>query len=198
MTSASLDKNKIATVAGNIVVYNFSSHTGEYVGSNDEYLPIGVGLPAYSTDIKPEETNEGYISVFNGMEWEQKEDHRGETVYSITDRTPVTIDYIGAIKEGFTTAAPSTQYDNWSGDEWVTDIAARHAAAVAVAMGYQQQLIDNAMQSISVIQLKLQAGRALTNAETTTLNTTLDYIDAVNAVDKSTAPDINWPATPAQ
>ena len=50
------------------------------------------------------------------------------------------------------------------------------------------------MQSISIIQLKLQAGRALSDAEKNKLNMTLDYIDAVTATDTATAPDINWPA----
>ncbi|WP_086873999.1 tail fiber assembly protein [Kosakonia pseudosacchari] len=194
MTSAVLDKNKIATVVGNIVVYNFSAQTGEYTGSNVEYLPIGIGLPAYSTETEPEVAKEGYVSVFNGVEWEQKEDHRGETVYSVQDRTPVTIDYIGAIRNSFTTSAPTSPFDKWDGDKWVTDFAAQHAAAVSVAVSYQQQLIDSAMQSISVIQLKLQAGRMLTGAETTKLNAMLDYIDAVNAVDTATAPDVSWPA----
>ncbi|RDT13519.1 tail fiber assembly protein, partial [Enterobacter roggenkampii] len=58
-------------------------------------------------------------------------------------------------------------------------------------------LIDEAMQSISVIQLKLQAGRKLTTAETEKLNNTLDYIDEVTATDISTAPDITWPEKPA-
>ena len=52
------------------------------------------------------------------------------------------------------------------------------------------------MQSISIIQLKLQAGRALSDAEKNKLNATLDYIDAVTATDTATAPDINWPVPP--
>ncbi|ELL8683005.1 tail fiber assembly protein, partial [Escherichia coli] len=50
--------------------------------------------------------------------------------------------------------------------------------------------------SISLIQLKLQAGRKLTQAETTRLNAVLDYIDAVVATDTSTAPDVIWPELP--
>ncbi|WP_439952200.1 tail fiber assembly protein [Enterobacter kobei] len=84
----------------------------------------------------------------------------------------------------------------WNGSTWVTDAAAQHVADVTAAELHAQQLVDAAMSSISVIQLKLQAGRALTNAETTKLNTTLDYIDAVNAVDKSSAPDVSWPEAP--
>lgn len=52
---------------------------------------------------------------------------------------------------------------------------------IARAEQQRQALIDAAMQSISVIQLKLQAGRKLTTAETEKLNATLDYIDAVTA-----------------
>ena len=50
--------------------------------------------------------------------------------------------------------------------------------------------------SISLIQLKLQAGRKLTQAETTQLNAVLDYIDAVTATDTSTAPNVIWPELP--
>ncbi|WP_143365777.1 tail fiber assembly protein, partial [Escherichia coli] len=48
----------------------------------------------------------------------------------------------------------------------------------------------------NLIQLKLQAGRSLTQAETNRLNTVLNYIDAVTATDTSTAPDIIWPVFP--
>ncbi|WP_312926143.1 tail fiber assembly protein [Atlantibacter hermannii] len=58
----------------------------------------------------------------------------------------------------------------------------------------RQLLINDAMQSIAVIQLKLQAGRKLTSDETVKLNSTLDYIDAVEATDTSTAPDVKWPS----
>lgn len=61
----------------------------------------------------------------------------------------------------------------------------------------KQRRIDDAMQSISVIQLKLQAGRKLTADETVKLNITLDYIEAVEALDTSTAPDISWSTIPA-
>ena len=52
------------------------------------------------------------------------------------------------------------------------------------------------MASISLIQLKLQAGRKLTQTENTRLNAVLDYIDAVMATDTSTVPDIYWPELP--
>ena len=71
-----------------------------------------------------------------------------------------------------------------------------HDELLREAEAQRQSLIDAAMASISLIQLKLQAGRKLVQAETTRLNTVLDYIDAVTATDTSTAPDIIWPVFP--
>ncbi|KPO21440.1 tail fiber assembly protein, partial [Escherichia coli] len=51
-----------------------------------------------------------------------------------------------------------------------------HDELVADAEQKKQSLIDAAMTNISVIQLKLQAGRKLTQEETTRLNVVLDYI----------------------
>ncbi|WP_334117761.1 tail fiber assembly protein [Atlantibacter hermannii] len=71
--------------------------------------------------------------------------------------------------------------------------APTHKQFVAAAEQEKQNRIDEALQSISVISLKLRAGRALTDAEQLRLDSTLDYIDAVTATDTDTAPDINWP-----
>lgn len=79
---------------------------------------------------------------------------------------------------------------------WVDAPEVSHDELVAQAENKRQMLIDAAMQSISVIQLKLQAGRKLTDEETEKLNLALDYIDAVTATDTSTAPDIEWPQLP--
>ena len=68
----------------------------------------------------------------------------------------------------------------WDGEKWVTDTEA-DGAAVEAAEAQRQSLIDAAMASISPIQLKLQAGRKLTQAETTRLNAVLDYLTWVTA-----------------
>ncbi|WP_082193765.1 tail fiber assembly protein [Citrobacter youngae] len=43
---------------------------------------------------------------------------------------------------------------------------------------------------------KIAGQHTLTDAEKLRLNAVLDYIDAVTAIDTSTAPDINWPVPP--
>ncbi|WP_096960711.1 tail fiber assembly protein, partial [Escherichia coli] len=135
-------------------------------------------------------------AVFTGKGWSHEEDHRNETVYSTENGAAVTVDYIGAIKDGYVTLSPLTPYDKWDGEKWVTDTEAQHSAAVEAAEAQRQSLIDAAMASISLIQLKLQAGRKLTQPENTRLNAVLDYIDAVTATETSTAPDVIWPELP--
>lgn len=123
-------------------------------------------------------------------------DHRGEIIYSTEIGESKEITAPGDYPENTTTIAPLTPYDEWDGEKWVTDTVAQHSAAVGAAEAQRQSLIDTAMASISLIQLKLQAGRNLTQAETARLNAALDYIDAVTATDTSTAPDVIWPELP--
>ena len=193
-----LDENGFATDAGYIIVYNYDGSTREYIGSSVEYLPFGVGVPAHSCVDAPGGNKDGFAIRRNADStgWEYVADHRGETVYSTDTGKTETVSQLGEYPEGTTTIAPLTPYDKWDGEKWVTDTEAQHNAAVDAAEALRQSLIDAAMASISLIQLKLQAGRKLTQAETTRLNAVLDYIDAVTATDTSTAPDVIWPELP--
>ncbi|EOX9503450.1 TPA: tail fiber assembly protein [Citrobacter amalonaticus] len=190
------DENELATQPGDIRCFYFDSVTGEYTGWSDEFINVGVSMPGDSTDIDPGDSVAGKVAVFTGTGWRLEEDHRGETVWSTADGSAITVDYIGSLHDGYASIAPSTPYDVWDGTKWVTDVEAQQADAIAAAELQRQQLISAAMQSISVIQLKLQAGRALSDAEKNKLNVTLDYIDAVTATNTATAPDINWPVPP--
>ena len=198
MAKAKLNSAFIATVAGEITVYNYRGDTREYISSSVEYLPVGVGIPANSCTDAPGTHKAGYAicrsADFNS--WEYVSDHRGEIVYGIETGESKEITVPRDYPENTTTFAPLTPYDKWDGEKWVTDTEAQHSAAVDAAEVQRQSLIDAAMASISLIQLKLQAGRKLTQAETTRLNAVLDYIDAVTAIDTSTAPDIIWPVFP--
>ncbi|HCJ8637165.1 tail fiber assembly protein [Escherichia coli] len=194
MTQAKLNSEFIATVAGDITVYNYDNTTREYISSSTEYLAVGVGIPACSCLDAPVTHKAGYAicrsADFNS--WEYVPDHRGENVYSTETGESKEITALGDYPDKTTTIAPLTPYDKWDGEKWVTDTEAQHGAAVEAAEIHRQSLIDAAMASISLIQLKLQAGRKLTQAETTRLNAVLDYIDAVTATDASTTPDIIW------
>ncbi|NEY18177.1 tail fiber assembly protein [Escherichia coli] len=193
-----LDENGFATEAGFITVYNYNGETREYISSSLEFLPFGVGIPAHSCLDAPGSNKAGYAicRTVDLNSWEYVPDHRGEIVYSTKTGESKEITAPGDYPENTTTIAPLTPYDKWDGEKWVTDTEAQHSAAVGAAEIQRQSLVDAAMASISLIQLKLQAGRKLTQAETTRLNAVLDYIDAVTATDASTAPDVIWPVPP--
>lgn len=197
MIKAQLNKDYIAISAGTIIVFNYDGNTREYISSTEEYLAVGVGIPAHSCADAPGVAQKGFTQcrTANLTSWEYIADHRNETVFNIKTGEKITITEPGDYPEGTTTLEPTTQYDTWNGDKWVTDTQAQLAANHQIAEQKKQQLIDNAMQSISVLQLKLHAGRTLTDAEKTKLNTTLDYIDAISATNITTAPDINWPVS---
>lgn len=181
-----------ATIAGNVRVFYYDGHTKEYRGWSDEFIHVGVSIPGHSTMAVPGEPIAGQVWIFDGVQWLASEDHRGETVYSTADRSAVRVNYIGALKEGFVSASPATAFDVWNGNKWVTDTAAQQAAAVADAEQYRVGLVSAAMETIAVIQLKLQASRALTDDEQSQLDRTLDYIDAVNAKKTDILP-VDWP-----
>ncbi|EHW5261392.1 tail fiber assembly protein [Escherichia coli] len=198
MDNAVLNSEFIATKAGNITVYNYDGETREYISASTEYLAVGVGIPAYSCLDAPGTYKAGY-TIFRSVDlnsWEYVPDHRGEIIYSTETGEAKEITVPGDYPENTTTIVPLTPYDKWDGEKWVTDSEAQHGAAVEAAEAQRQSLIDAAMASISLIQLKLQAARKLTQAETTRLNAVLDYIDAVTATDTSTAPDVIWPELP--
>ena len=198
MEQAILGKDGYALNDGEIIVHNYDGETREYISTSTEYLAVGVGIPACSCLDAPGTHKAGY-AICRSVDlnsWEYVPDHRGEIVYNTETGDAKEITAPGDYPEKTTTLAPLTPYDKWDGEKWVTDTEAQHSAAVDAAEAQRQSLIDTAMASISLIQLKLQAGRKLTQAETTRLNAVLDYIDAVTATDTSTAPDVIWPELP--
>ncbi|HCN7558872.1 TPA: tail fiber assembly protein [Escherichia coli] len=198
MEQAILGKDGYTLNDGEIIVHNYDGETREYISTSTEYLAVGVGIPACSCLDAPGIHKAGY-AICRSVDlnsWEYVPDHRGEVVYSTETGDTREITVPGDYPENTTTIAPLTPYDKWDGEKWVTDTEAQHSAAVEAAEAQRQSLIDAAMASISLIQLKLQAGRKLTQAETTRLNAVLDYIDAVTATDPSTAPDVIWPELP--
>ncbi len=191
------DNNGLAIEPGDIRCFYFCPVTGEYTGWSDEYINVGVSMPGNSTDIDPGEAVAGKVSLFTGTGWQLEEDHRGVTVYSLENKTPSVVDYIGPIKEGFVATEPSSMLDKWDGKKWVKDADAEHTALVTDAEVQKQLLITQANDHINRKQWPGKAimGR-LSDMEKAQYNLWLDYLDALEAVGTSSAPDINWPVPP--
>lgn len=200
MNKAVLNGEFIATEEGYITVYNYDRVTREYLSASTEYLAVGVGIPAGSCPDAPDVPRAGYVVCRTAdlSAWEYVPDHRGEIVYDTGTGESKKITIPGDYPENTTTIPPSTPYDKWNGEQWVTDTEAQRCAAVEVAETQRQSLIDAAMASVELIQLKLRAGRRLSGSDAVRLDAVLDYIEALEATDTGSAPDIEWPTMPAE
>ncbi|MDH1318802.1 tail fiber assembly protein [Enterobacter bugandensis] len=199
MTQAKLNSEFIATVAGDITVFNYDGETRESLSSTVEYLAVGVGLPANSCTDAPGESKQGFAvcRAADFTAWEYVADHRGETVYSTETGEPEIVSLPGDYPEGTTTLAPATPYDMWNGSEWVTDTEAQHAADVEAAEQQKAALLLEAQTTISLWQTELQLG-IISDEDKASLIAWMKYIKALQAVDISTAPGITWPTPPAE
>ena len=73
-----------------MILYRYDDDTKEYICSFEAYIdplesakqnkPIYV-IPPCTTLVEPMEARVGYVAVFNGEKWEEKEDHRGLMVW---------------------------------------------------------------------------------------------------------------------
>ncbi len=81
---------------------------------------------------------------------------------------------------------------------WINSPPPTHAESVQAAEGQKQALTA---QANAFISSKQWAGKAalgrLKGDEQVQYNAWLDYLDALETVDTSSAPDINWPDSPA-
>lgn len=195
-----LDENGFATEAGFITVYSYDGETREYFSSSVEFLPIGVGVPANSCIDAPGSKKEGFAIRRNADStgWEYVADHRGETIYSTTTGKPVTVSQLGEYPEGTTTEAPSTTYDKWDGQKWVTDTDAQHTDAINRAENERQQLLKHADAVMLDWRTELMLGE-ISDENRSKLSAWLAYKNEVKEVDVTSDPEhVDWPAAPAE
>lgn len=197
MAKATLNKNGIATKAGDITVYNFDDKTREYLSASVEFLAVGVGIPACSCTDAPVDAKDGFAVCRTASldEWEYVTDHRGETVYDKQTGQPVDVTGLGDYPASVTTIKPLTPYDRWIGSEWVTDADAQKSGQVLEAEQQKSALLAEAQNTISLWQTELQLG-IISDDDKASLIAWMKYIQALKKVDTSTEPDIEWPVKP--
>ena len=196
--TVTFDENGLATQAGEIRVYYYKPSIGEYCGWSDEYINVGVSMPGHSTTIDPGEESPGFVAVFNGTGWEQQPDNRGVTVYSTADRATTVVNYIGEIRSGFTTVAPSTLYDKWDGSKWVADPDAQRKAAIADAEKLRSHLLASADKVMLDWRTELMLGE-ISDANKNKLSAWMAYKNKVKAVsaDEAITDGFKWTDSPA-
>ncbi|MBG2631209.1 tail fiber assembly protein [Klebsiella michiganensis] len=191
---AVFDSNLIATQAGTVQVFHFDMTTREFIGTEEIYIHVGVGLPAFSCLEEPPVQSEYQVAVRSedNSSWSVTDDYRGITVYDIQTLASHVITDPGPIPDAVTTSAPSTPYDKWDGSAWVTDADAQHAADVAAADVQKKQMITQVSEHISILQDAVNLNMA-TDDEKSRITALQVYRVLLNRVDISLAPNISWP-----
>ncbi|EPU6502395.1 tail fiber assembly protein [Escherichia albertii] len=182
-----------------IKIYNLLAGTNEFIGEGDAYIPPHTGLPANSTDIAPPDIPVGFAAVFNAdeMKWHLMEDHRGKTVYEIKTGRAIYISELGILPPDVTAISPDGEYQKWNGTSWVKDEEAEKLFRVREAEETKSSLMQVASEHIAPLQDAVDLEIA-TEEETSLLEAWKKYRVLLNRVDTSTAPDIEWPTSPAE
>lgn len=186
------DENGHSVNSGLVRAFYFNENTREYIGWSDEYINIGVSMPGNSTNVDPGNVHDGFTAVFTGSDWEQHEDHRGKTVWATADGRAATVDYIGVIRDGFTEFEPTTPYDKWDGEKWVTDIDSQNAADTASNTAKKSALIYEASQFIAPL-IDAKDGGYIDDSDIPVLTAWQKYRYALTKVDPAKPV---WPEKP--
>lgn len=195
MADVTFDESGLADADGTVTVYGFDALSGEFTGAVQEFLQQGVGLPAYACLTPPPEVVEGMAAVYQDGSWQSVPDHRGETVYPVSGGAPVNITALGDYPADTTTQAPSTAFDQWDGEKWVTDSNAQQQSRLDAAASEKAARVSEANGITQAWQTQLLLG-IITDADKATLTAWMKYVQAVQATDVSGAPDISWPTKP--
>ncbi|HHR5659013.1 TPA: tail fiber assembly protein [Klebsiella pneumoniae] len=194
---AELNESGITTVAGYKKIYNYRAETGELAGASDEYLPVGVGIPACSTLLAPPSYGKGEIAIFDldMGRWTVQEDHRGEIIYSIKTGEPTEINEIGPIPNDYTLSKPNSAADEWDGEKWVINADKARELALQEAENTKKELLSVANAECNELMIDFNLG-LLTDDQTEELKAWRIYIRDLKQLDIGSAPDITWPVAP--
>ncbi|MFS1539326.1 MAG: tail fiber assembly protein [Candidatus Phlomobacter fragariae] len=195
---ARIDERGFVILTGYLQVYRYSDLTREYTRTLWVYSRDGSGIAAGSTLEAPKIPDNDEIAIVrskDGKKWLYLTDHRGKTVYDITNRAPSTIAYIGDLKAGFTFLEPKTRFDYWDGEKWVTDKKYEKKDAIQSAKYEKHYQIDSASEIIQPLQDAVDLDMA-TDEEKIQLRNWKFYRLSLHRKDISTAPDIDWPPEP--
>lgn len=195
MAKVTLDKNGLAKSAGTLTVYNFDAVSGEFTGSNDEYLAQGVGLPANACITAPPAAEAGSVALYLNGSWQVIADHRGETVYSVNDGSAVLITVPGDYPADTTPLKPATIWDQWDGEKWVTDTDAQRKAEVSRVATEKSALINEANGITQAWQTQLLLG-IITDSDKALLTAWMRYLQTIQNIDITEPKSIIWPGKP--
>jgi hypothetical protein len=195
---AKIGKDGFSTTDGWLTTYNCDTRTLEYTGARQDYLQIGLGLAAGAyTDVPtlPTEQDKAVRRKEDGSAWEIVDDFRGLPAYNTETQQKVIIDYLGPLEPGWTLIAPTTTFDKWDGEKWVTDTDAQKKSAVASAQSELDARMQEADATISQLERAVKLDMA-TEDEKARLTEWEKYSVLLSRINPDDAPKIDWPPKP--
>jgi len=198
LEQAEFGKNGLASKSGWIKTYIAHPETGEFIGSTMEHILFDVSVSAGAYIDVPELPKESGLAVVrsqNKKVWNIVADHRGSTAYNTENRQASVVNFIGELPDTLTLSVPQTEFDQWNGAAWVTDIDAQNATAIAEAGNKKSGLLREANEKIAYLQDAVDIDVA-TDEENTALTEWKKYRVQLNRIDVTTSPDIDWPMQP--
>ena len=132
-TPPAYDKEKQTVLYDNEAWTIFDIELGKSYWDSDanEFIisDFNFTLPKKHTFIEPPKADKGFAVRLVNEQWQQIEDHRNKSIYSCRDCThSERVEKLGPIKKGFTHHEPSTLYDEWINETWVTNQSNQHIA----------------------------------------------------------------------
>ncbi|GKW01300.1 tail assembly protein [Pectobacterium carotovorum subsp. carotovorum] len=195
--NAELNEHGLAINTGWITVYHVNPTTREYLSASYEYVMQGVGLPADSYADEPQlpPVGQALRRSADGKAWEPVPDYRSQTVYSTETRQAQTVTQFGELPDNMTFLAPATEFDQWNGAAWVTNLEAQQLAATK---SLQQELAARrATANTRIAELNYAVDLAIaTDEEQERLTQWKIYLVTLNRIDLTAAPVV-WPEAPS-
>ena len=121
-----------------IEVHQFNQQTKEFVNTETIQIKAHSGLPAGGFVGDLPEVPRGHVLILQDGAPVVVEDHRADTIYSKTDGSLVSVNYIGALQADHT-ADPPGKNDKWENGKWVEDAA---KVAVELDKALAEKLIE--------------------------------------------------------
>lgn len=117
-----------------------------------------AALPEWAVTVAPPAAEPGHAVLHTGDGWQQIEDRSGQTYYTADGRPQAVPDPYFILPPDCTFTPPPTPWDQWDGEQWVTNTEAQQRAAVEQAAQIRQQLRQQADQQIELLNDAAEAG----------------------------------------
>ncbi|HGM5417654.1 TPA: tail fiber assembly protein [Serratia liquefaciens] len=155
-----------------------------------------AALPEWAVTVAPLAAEPGHAVLYTGDAWQQIEDRTGQTYYTADGRPQAVPDAYFILPPDCTFTPPATPWDQWDGEQWVTNTDAQQRAAVEQAAQTRQRLRQQADQQIELLNDAAETGMS-EEGDDQRLANWKKYRVLLSRVDIGQAPDIPWPALPA-